>query len=397
MVSKRINNIEGSKTTEVAGIAYDMVRQGKDVISLTIGESDFKTPKYIVEALSEAVSENKGQNYTANEGLLELRQAIVDFHQEKDAMNYETSEVFVSNGAKSIIYALLQVLVEAGDEVIIQAPYWVSYVEQVKLAEGQPVIVETRAREGFKLKVSDLDAVYTKKTKVLILNYPNNPSGAVLNQEELRLIGEWAVARDVLIISDEIYNQLIYEQSYIPSLAAISPEIKAQSIIVNGVSKAYAMTGFRIGYALAEEYIIKGLKKFISHAAGNPAGLSQYAAIEAYSGPQEEVEVMRQAFEERCHNAFKQIQEVPGLKMYEKPAGAFYLFPHAQVAAEMCGYHDVDEWVKALLTEAGVAIVSGSAFGMPEHVRLSYATNKETFNEACERIKNFIKTKMKST
>lgn len=394
-ISKRINNLEESATLAASQKARDLKAQGVDVIALTIGESDFNTPDYIVGAANDALAKGKGTHYTPTSGVPELRQAIADFHKRNDQLDYSLDEIFVGSGAKNVLYNLFQVLVDPGDEVIIPAPYWVSFSEHVALAGGESVFVHGPFENEYKISVADLESVYTDKTVALLMNSPSNPSGAVYSKDELTEIAEWAVEKDVVIIADEIYSRLLYNGKEPFSIASLSDEIKEQVVVVNGVSKTYAMTGWRIGYALGNKEIIAGINKFASQATGNPTGVSQYAAIAAYNGEKDEVEIMRQSFQDRLDQAYEGISSIPGFKLSKKPDGAFYLFPDATEAAKMTGYDSVDELSLALIEEAHVVTVAGSSFGIPECIRFSYAVDAADFSEAVTRIKKFMEENKK--
>ncbi|MDK6232941.1 pyridoxal phosphate-dependent aminotransferase [Aerococcus sanguinicola] len=390
MISERIMNLQESKTLAANDKARELKAQGRDIISLTVGEPDFDTPQYILDYAKEAMYAGKGHHYTPASGALELREAIAHYHEKHDGVVYEPSEIFAGNGGKLVLYYLFQVLVNPGDEVLIPQPYWVSYYEQIRLAGGKPVIVETKESNNFILTVEELDAVCTDKTKLLVLNTPSNPSGAVLSPEEMRAIGDYCVDKGILIISDEMYYQLVYNGTQAISMASISPSIRKQTIVVNGASKAYAMTGWRLGYCMGDEDIIRAMNKLASQVSGNPSGIAQYATIGALTGPQDDLEEMRQTFEKRLNAAYDRMKAIPGFNLAAKPRGAFYLFPNCSEAAALTGYATVDDFAMALLEEAGVASVVGSAFGMPDFLRFSYAADQDKFLEAMDRIDNFM-------
>lgn len=394
-LSKRIQNVSQSATLTASQKASDLKAQGIDVISLTVGESDFNTPEYISKAAIETIEQHKGDRYTPVNGIPELRQAIADSYKRDMNVEYGIDQVFIGTGAKNVLFTLFQVLVDPGDEVIIPVPYWVSFSEQVKMAEGNPVFVQGPYDNLYKITVDDLDKAYTEKTVALLLNSPSNPSGAVYSQEEINEIGEWAVKNDVVIVADEIYNRLVYNGQEAASFAMASEEVRNQVVIVNGVSKTYAMTGWRIGYALGNKEVISALTKYASQANGNPTGVSQHAVIAAYNNETNEVEEMRQSFEKRLNEAYDLIVSVPGFKLSNKPHGAFYLFPDVSEAAKMTGYDSVDDFNLALIEEAHVVTVVGSSFGIPECLRFSYAVDEETFAEGIRRIKAFIDEKRK--
>ena len=392
-LSKRINDVAQSATLAASQKARDLKAQGIDVVSLTVGESDFPTPKYIADAAIAAIKNNSADHYTATNGIPELRQAIVNAHKKLDNVDYDINQVFVGAGAKHVLYTLFQVLIDPGDEVILPVPYWVSFSEHITMAEGTPVLVKGNPDELYKITVDDLEAARTDKTVAVLINSPSNPTGAAYTKEEKRAIGNWAVEHNIVIVADEIYSQLVYNGVEANSFASISDDIRKQSIIVNGVSKTYAMTGWRIGYALGNKEVIAAMTKHASQATGNPTGVSQYAAIAAYEDETNEVEEMRQSFEGRLNKAYDLITSVPGFKLPQKPDGAFYLFPDATEAAKMTGYDSVDDFSVALIEEAHVVTVVGSSFGLPECLRFSYAVSEDLFAEGIRRIIAFIEEK----
>ncbi|MFK4567089.1 pyridoxal phosphate-dependent aminotransferase [Enterococcus sp. UD-01] len=394
-LSARAQKLEPSVTLAAAAKANALKASGKDVLSLTVGEPDFTTPKNIQQAAIAAIENGKASYYTPSGGIKELKEAVVSHIESYYQLQYTPKNVIVTDGAKFALYLLFQAVLNQGDEVIIPVPYWVSYGEQVKLAEGVPVFVSCTQETDFKVSVAQLEQVKTAKTKLLILNSPSNPTGTIYSKEELRAIGEWAVANKILIVSDDIYGRLVYNGAEFTPMATISDEIRKQTMIINGVSKSYAMTGWRIGYAVGDETIIAAMNDIASQSTSNPTAVSQYAAVEALTGTQETVEQMRQAFEERLNSIYPKFAAIPGFKL-EKPQGAFYLFPNIKATLDMCGYTDVTEWVTDLLEEAQVALVTGAGFGAPEHVRISYATDLKTLETAVERITAFIEKKSRN-
>ncbi|WP_144699432.1 pyridoxal phosphate-dependent aminotransferase [Fictibacillus phosphorivorans] len=392
-LAKRVEALTPSTTLAITAKANQLKAEGHDVIALGAGEPDFNTPIHIIEAAYESMKEGHTK-YTASGGLLSLKKAIVNKLKQDQGLTYETSEIIVSTGAKHSLYSLFQAILDEGDEVIIPIPYWVSYPEQVKLADGTPVYLEGKEENGFKITAEDLKKVITKQTKALILNSPSNPTGSLYSADELRAIGEVCLEHGVLIVSDEIYEKLVYGGVKHTSIAELSPELKKQTIIINGLSKSHAMTGWRIGFAAGDAKIIKAMTNLDSHSTSNPTTTSQHGALAAYNGTQEPVEEMRQAFEERMNKVYERLITIPGITCV-KPNGAFYLFPNATEAVRMTGYSSVDEWVEALLEEEKVALVPGSGFGAPDNVRLSYATSLDTIMEALDRIERFINSKRK--
>lgn len=392
-LASRVESLTPSTTLAITAKAKELKAQGLDVIGLGAGEPDFNTPDNIIEAAYESMK--KGQTkYTPSAGLPLLKETIAKKLLADQQLKYENAEIFVGSGAKHVLYTLFQVLLDEGDEVVIPTPYWVSYPEQVKLAGGVPVYIEGLEEQQFKITAEQLEQVITERTKALIINSPSNPTGMIYSREELQAIGEVCLKHNVLIVSDEIYEKLVYDGVKHTSIAEISPELKEATIIVNGVSKSHSMTGWRIGYAAGSKQIIKPMTDLASHSTSNPTTTSQYATIEAYSGTQDTVETMRQAFEERLNIIYKQLTDIPGVTCI-KPQGAFYLFPNVAEAAKLTGYETVDDFVKGLLEEALVAVIPGSGFGTPNNIRLSYATSLDLLEEAVKRIREFIINKSK--
>ncbi|GAC90412.1 aspartate aminotransferase [Anoxybacillus flavithermus NBRC 109594] len=390
-LAKRVASLTPSSTLAITAKAKELKAAGYDVIGLGAGEPDFNTPQHIMEAAVKAMYDGHTK-YTPSGGLATLKQEIIKKFQQDQQLDYKPSEIIVCVGAKHALYTLFQVILDEGDEVIIPTPYWVSYPEQVKLAGGIPVYVEGLEENEFKITPEQLKQAITNRTKAVIINSPSNPTGVIYTKEELQALGEVCVAHDVLIVSDEIYEKLVYGGHEHVSIAQLSPELKKQTIIINGVSKSHSMTGWRIGYAAGDAEIIGAMTDLASHSTSNPTSIAQYAAIAAYSGPQEPVEQMRQAFEERLNIIYERLIQIPGFSCV-KPQGAFYLFPNAKEAATMTGYEHVDAFVEALLEEAKVALVPGSGFGAPNNVRLSYATSLHLLHEALNRIETFINEK----
>lgn len=386
--SQRAANIKPSATLALANKAKEMKAQGIDVINLSVGEPDFKTPAHIKQAAIEAIQAGKADAYTTATGILPLREAIATYTNNDYQTNFTAKNVAVTVGGKLSLYALAQVLFEAGDEVLIPLPYWVSYGEQVKLAEAKPVFVAP-ALGNDKVSVVELEAKRTDKTKACIINSPQNPAGLIYSREELEAIGNWAVEHEIILIADDMYSKLVYNGNQFVSLLNLSDAIRKQTILVNGLSKAYAMTGWRVGYTVASEEVIQKLAAFLGHATSNLAAVSQYAALAALTGDQACVEEMRQAYEERLNTIYPQLVALPGFK-FTKPQGAFYMFPNIRETLELTGFKSADDFAAALLEQAHVAVVVGSAFGMPDCIRISYATDLASLQEAVKRIKKFI-------
>jgi aspartate aminotransferase len=391
-LAKRVKSLTPSTTLAITAKAKELKAQGHDVIGLGAGEPDFNTPQHIIDAASKSMNEGHTK-YTPAAGLQTLKKEIAAKFKNDQEIEYALNEIIVTSGAKHALYTLFQVLLDEGDEVIIPTPYWVSYPEQVKLAGGTPVYVEGFEANQFKITPEQLQSVITNLTKAVIINSPSNPTGMLYNKEELEALGEVCLQHNVLIISDEIYEKLIYEDHKHVSIAQISSELKEQTIVINGVSKSHSMTGWRIGYAAGNKQIINAMVNLASHSTSNPTTTAQYGAIAAYAGTQEPVEEMRQAFEFRLNKIYNLLIEIPGLTCI-KPQGAFYFFPNVKKAAELTGYANVDDFSQALLEEAMVAVVPGSGFGSPENIRLSYATSLEQLEAAIERIHQFVTSKL---
>ncbi|MCM3713553.1 pyridoxal phosphate-dependent aminotransferase [Alkalihalobacillus oceani] len=393
-LAKRVSTLTPSSTFAITAKAKELREQGHDVIGLGAGEPDFNTPAYIIQAAIRSMEEGHTK-YTPSGGLPKLKEAIIGKFQRDQQLSYSAAEIIVGSGAKHILYTLFQAILDEGDEVIIPSPYWVSYPEQVKLANGTPLFIEGKEENGFKVTTDQLEKAITPQTKAFILNSPSNPTGAMYAEEELRQLGDVCLKHDVLIISDEIYEKLVYDGATHTSVAQLSPELKEQTIVVNGVSKSHSMTGWRIGYAAGNATIIKAMTNLASHSTSNPTTNAQYGTIAAYTEDDGSVETMRQAFEQRLNGIYERLITIPGITCV-KPQGAFYLFPNVREAAELNGFADVDSWVEALLEEEKVALVPGSGFGAPNNVRLSYATSFEALEEALTRIERFVKAKARA-
>ena len=387
-ISKRLAQVNPSATLAMSQKSAQMKAAGADVLDLSVGQPDFETPKNIENAAIAAINAGKTSFYTAATGILELRQAIAATVKADTGYVYDPKQIVVTNGAKFALSSLFEAILSDGDGVLLPQPGWVSYTEQVRIAGGNPQPVYPKS--GFKVTIDDLDQVATDRTRAIVINSPSNPTGMIYTKQELTLIGNWAVRHNVLIIADEIYSKLIYNGNSYTSMLSLDPSIANNTVLVSGVSKTYAMTGWRIGFAAAPKKIATAMATVISHMTGNPAAVSQYAALEAYTGDQSTVETMRSAFEKRLNTLYPLIQAIPGFELNEKPQGAFYLFPRIKDAVTALGYDTVDTFVAALLEDTGVALVSGRAFGMPEHVRISYAKDMDTLLEAADRIKKFV-------
>jgi aspartate aminotransferase len=384
--------IAPSITLEINAKAKSMRDSGLDVLDFGVGEPDFITPENIRNEAIEAI--NKGlTKYTPASGILELKKAICKKFKNDNNLLYNPSNIIVSNGAKHSIYNALMAIINPGDEVIIGVPYWVSYPELVRLTDGVPIYIYTREENNFKFSVDDFERVKTKKTKAIILNSPNNPTGAVYNEEELKGIADWAINNNVFVISDEIYEKLIYDDAKHISIASFNDNIKKISIIINGMSKAYAMTGWRIGYTAADDEIIKVMSNIQSHTTSNPNSISQYASVEALEGNQDSIEYMRKHFEHRRNTLYNGINEIGGLSC-KLPEGSFYIMVNFSDLAgktfQGMKINNSVDFANLLLEYANVAVVPGEAFGIDRYVRFSYATSIENIEKGIKRIKTTI-------
>jgi len=394
MLAKRVKKIKPSPTLAVTAKIKAMKAQGIDVVGFGAGEPDFDTPDNIKAKAIEAI--NAGfTKYCPVEGIPELKEAIVEKIKKELGLEYKTQEVIVSCGAKHSIYNALMSLVDEGDEVLIPAPYWVSYPDMVLLCGGKPKIIKTKEVEGFKLDPDKLKRAITQKTKVLILNSPSNPAGVTYTKEELEDIANVLLKhKKVFIISDDIYEKLVYDGLKFSNIVQACPDLKERTIIVNGVSKTYSMTGWRIGYALGPKPVIDAMINIQSQSTSNPTSISMKAAVEALKGPQEAVENMRKEFEERRNIIVDGLNAIEGVKCL-KPKGAFYVFPNisstfGKKTPSKKLINSSLSFSEALLEEARVGVVPGAEFGAEGYVRLSYATSRESIRKGLERIREFI-------
>ncbi|HAB52033.1 MAG TPA: aspartate aminotransferase [Ignavibacteriales bacterium] len=392
MISKRAQNISPSQTLTITAKAKLMKKEGKDVVSFGAGEPDFDTPDYIKEAAYEALKSGFTK-YTPTSGIPELKQAVCDKLKKENGLDYIPSQIMISTGAKQCLYEIIQVTVNPGDEVIIPAPYWVSYPDMVSMANGKSVIIETKEADGFKLKPEQLESALTPKTKILILCNPSNPTGSAYTKSELESLAEVIKNKNVLVISDEIYEKLTYGDFKFVSFASISQEMKRRTILVNGVSKTYAMTGWRIGYNAGPEDIIEAINKIQSHSTSNASSVSQAAAIEALAGPQYVIGEMLEEFKLRQEYFHKELTSIKGISCY-KPNGAFFLFPNVShyfgKSTDVFKIAHSFDFAMHILYEAHIAAVPGSAFGAEGYMRFSYATSMENLKEAILRLKKAL-------
>lgn len=385
--------VQVSSTMAMDALAKKMKADGIDVIGFGAGEPDFNTPDHIKAAAEQAIAGNVTR-YTPASGTAELKQAVCRRMKEDCGLDYTPEQVVVSSGAKHCVYLALRALVDPGDEVILPAPFWVSYLELVKMAGGVPVVVTAPESAGFKMTAGQLAAAITPRTKALILNNPCNPTGMVYDREELAALARVCVERDIYIISDEIYYSLMYDGAGFTSVAALGEGVKERVILVNGVSKSYAMTGWRIGYLLSSERIARVMANYVSHSTGSPSSVSQAASAAALGGPQDCVEGMRRAFEERRNYIVERINAMDGVSCL-KPEGAFYVMMNVEklLGRTICGERigSSGEFAAALLKHGLVATVPGSGMGAPNFVRWSYAVSLDNIEKGMDRLEEFLK------
>ena len=391
-LAARVSLIKPSPTLTIQAKANALKASGRDIVGFGAGEPDFDTPQNIKAAAIRAI-EAGFTKYTPVGGIDELKDAVVGKLQRDNGLTYKRSEVVISCGAKHSLFNICQVLFEEGDEIIIPSPYWVSYTDIVYLSGAQPVVIKTAATEGFKLQPSQLEAAITPRTRAIIISYPSNPAGVSYTLKELEALAEVIVRKGIMVISDDIYEKIIYDGNPFYTLASLGEELRRLSIVVNGVSKTYSMTGWRIGYAAGAEEIIAAITKYQSQNTSNPTSIAQKAAVEALNGPQESVEMMRREFQKRRDVIMERLDAIPGVTCL-RPQGAFYVFPHVGSyygrsfggktitnSAEMATY---------LLDEANVALVPGGDFGHDDHIRLSYATSMAQIEKGMERIREAL-------
>ncbi|NLP28423.1 MAG: pyridoxal phosphate-dependent aminotransferase [Clostridia bacterium] len=384
--------LEPSLTLEITAKAKTAKEMGKDVVSFSAGEPDFNTPDNIIEAAIKAMK-NGFTKYTPASGIQQLKEVICKKLSDDNKLNYNPSQVIVSTGAKQCLSNTFQAILNPGDEVVIPVPYWVSYPELVKLYGGVPVLVSTKIENEFKYELSELEKVVTQNTKAIIINSPNNPAGVVYSYEDLKMIAEFAKKHDLIIISDEIYEKLIYDNEEHISIASISEDAYNRTVIINGLSKSYSMTGWRIGYAVGPEKLIKIMSRIQSHTTSNPTSVCQYAAIEAISGPQQTVNHMIDQFKLRRDYMVKKINAIKGISCI-KPKGAFYVMVNIKdIKNKKIGDQTIEnsiELAKLLLEKHLLAVVPGAAFGDDNYIRLSYATSMENIEKGLTRLEEFV-------
>ena len=394
-ISERVKNINPSQTLAITAQALKMKREGKKVISFAAGEPDFGTPENIREKAISAIREGFS-HYTTSSGIIELKEAIVEKLKKDNEIEYKTSEIIVSNGAKQCLFNTILTICNPGDEVLLPTPCWVSYTEQIKFAGAVPIFINTYQEEDFKLFAAQVEEKITSRTKLLILNSPHNPTGAVYEQEELKKIAKLLLKYNIYCICDEIYEKLVYDNAKHLSMASLSDKIKEKIITINGVSKSYAMTGWRIGYAACSEEIIKGMSKIQGHSTSNPNSIAQKASVEALNGKQDAIEEMRKAFDERRKYMVKRLNEIEGISCLT-PVGAFYAFPDVSKILERGIEYNGKKISNSfnltnfILKEAEVALIPGSAFEAEGYLRLSYAASLEDIEEGLNRIEKILR------
>lgn len=392
-VSDKISNIAPSITLAIDAKLKQMLADGIKVYGFGVGEPDFDTPRYIRDAAIEAVEKGMTR-YTAAQGTMELRKAICEKMKRDHGLVYSPNQVIASSGAKHSLSNTFAAILNSGDEVIVPVPYWVSYTEIIKLNDGVPVLVPTKKENSFKMTKEELLAAITPKTKAILINSPSNPTGVVYNEEELRDIAEVAVANNLFVVSDEIYEQLTYDGKKHVSIASLGEEIKELTIVINGMSKAYAMTGWRLGYACGNEKLVKAMASVQSHAVSHPSSITQYASAVALNGPQEDVHKMVEQFDKRRVFMYERLSKIEGLKCL-MPEGAFYVYVDIStyMNKKLCGQliKSSLDFAQIMLEKGHVAVIPGAAFGTDQFIRFSYATSLENIEKGLDALESFIK------
>ena len=393
-LSRKAEALAASLTLEITAKANEMKKKGIDVVSFGAGEPDFNTPDYIKEAAIKAINDNHTR-YTATSGIIELKKAIVKKFKEDNGLEYSENQILISTGAKQSLANVFSAILNEGDEVLINIPYWVTYPELVKLNGGVPVFIETKKENSFKFTLKELEENCTEKTKAILINSPNNPTGSVYTEEELRVIAEFAREKDLIIISDEIYEKLIYDGKKHISIASLSEDAFNRTIVINGVSKTYAMTGWRIGYSAAPIEINKLMTNIQSHTTSNANAIAQYAALAALEGNDDEIKAMVEEFARRKNYMIESINNIDSLETLH-PNGAFYVMVDvSKLFGKKCDGKVIKgsiDFAKAILEKEKVAVIPGIAFGNDNYIRLSYATSMENIEEGIRRIEKFIKS-----
>lgn len=392
-ISDSLNRIQPSATIAISNKAMTLKAEGRDVIGLAAGEPDFDTPQNIKDAAIKAIQAGKTK-YTAVDGIPELKKAIVDKFKRENGLDYKPSQVSVGTGGKQVLFNALMATVNPGDEVIVPAPYWVSYPDIVMLAGGTPVFVEGKLENGFKLQAADLEKAITPKTKWLILNSPSNPSGAAYSRAELKALTDVLLKHpNVWVLSDDMYEHLVYDDFEFTTPAQVEPKLYDRTLTMNGVSKSYCMTGWRIGYGAGPEQLIKAMAKLQSQSTSNPSSIAQWAAVEALNGPQDFIAKNNEVFKQRRDLVVSMLNQAKGISC-PTPEGAFYVYPSClgcigKTAPSGNVIRNDEDFVTELLAAEGVAAVHGAAFGMSPFFRISYATATEVLEDACKRIQRF--------
>ena len=391
-ISKIASEVQASTTLAVDALFKQMKADGKDVVGFGAGEPDFNTPDNINEAAIKAIKDGQTK-YTPANGIPALRQAAADRLLADCGVSYSADQIVVASGAKHSIYIALQAILNPGDEVIVPAPYWVTFTESIRMAGGVPVVISASESNDFKITKDQLEAAVTDKTKLFILNNPSNPTGMLYNADELRNLAEVCVRHDLYIMSDEIYYKLIYDGKAFTSVASLSDDVKERTIIVNGVSKTYAMTGWRIGYTASNARLAKVMANYLSHSTSSPSTISQFAAVEALNGPQEGIEKMRAEFEMRRDYVYKRVNSIEGVSC-RKPDGAFYIMINIEklIGRTLGGklINNSDDFSLAFLESGLVAVVSCAGFGCDNFLRLTYAASMKTIEEGMNRLEKFV-------
>ncbi|MDM0448422.1 pyridoxal phosphate-dependent aminotransferase [Clostridium perfringens] len=389
ILSRKAQNIGASLTLALTAKAGELKKEGIDVVSFGVGEPDFNTPKNIIEAATRAMEEGKTK-YTATSGIVELKEAIARKLHDDNGLNYGTKNIIISTGAKQSLANVFMAILNPGDEVIIPVPYWVSYPELVKLSDGVPVFIETKKENDFKVTYDELKSVLSENTKAIVINSPNNPTGTVYSKKDLEVIAKFAKENDLIIISDEIYEKLIYGKEEHISIASSSEDAFKRTVVINGFSKAYAMTGWRIGYAACyNEELIKVMNNVQSHMTSNTNSIAQFAALEALNGDQETIKNMVKEFSLRRELMIELISEIEDVTFIE-PKGAFYVMIDVSKVLKKANIKGSMEFANLLLKEENVVVIPGIAFGEDNFIRLSYATSKEEIIKGLKRIKEFV-------
>jgi aspartate aminotransferase len=388
-LAQRIHQIALSPTLRISALAAEMLAAGEDVLDFSAGQPDFDTPESVKEAGIAAIRANRTR-YTPNPGIPELRRTIAEALAGERGLDYSAEQVLVSPGAKASLYFAMMAILDSGDEVLVPTPYWVSYPEQVRLAGAVPVFVPCAEEHGFKLEADALESAITPRTKALILNYPSNPTGACYRLEELRPLAEICVRHRLWVIADEIYSRLLFDGRRFESIAQLGPEIRERTLLIDGMSKTYSMTGWRIGYAAGPTDLIHAMSKVQSHCTSNATSISQWASVEALRLPADEILRRSAAFQRRRDRIVERLRAIPGVRCVQ-PEGSFYAFPNVSGCSDRVAPFARDrDLAEYLLEEARVAVVPGEAFGSNAHIRLSYAVSLEKIDEGMSRIEEAL-------